>query len=146
MGALPPELVTGVEAVDREHERLFALVEKLSDACGYPENVKCEECPVVPSECYKRAINHLDALVYSIMTHFMKEETLMGCLDRHAAEAHKRDHADISASLVKLSQDTELEKVNLGPRIVKQIVLDYFEQHVINHDRLLASNLKPATS
>lgn len=142
MGALPSALVTGVEAVDREHERLFALVEKLSDACGYPDDVKCEDCPVLPRECYKRAINHLDAFVYSIMTHFLKEEQLMDCLDRREAEAHKRDHAAISAVLVRLSKDTELENVNLAPRMIKQIALDYLGKHVITHDNVLASSLK----
>jgi len=117
---------TGVGFADKEHQKLFDLLNAVHDA--------------VPSG-NKAAIGaKLDALIAYVVEHFQSEEKAMQAKNYDGYAAHKAEHDKLVATCADLQQ-----KFHAGQAEVNQettaFVKDWLDNHIPKVDRAYAPTL-----
>lgn len=143
-GALPAELVTGHPSIDFEHRQLLACMMATRQIChdlrGLPT---CGQCiPERRSLCESDLIRILGDLLTFILDHFKTEEALMRdslllMLDRDVCEAHKEDHAAISASIHEIVARIDPMLTVQRLRELDHLLGRWITNHIMLHDMLL---------
>lgn len=106
-----PALSVGVEEIDEQHRRLFALVNELSEAEGDEETGRA-----------------LAALTSYAAEHFALEERLFAERRYPGAEEHVREHAAFAAKLRGFAADYAAGGEGLERRL-----LDYLKAWLTGH-------------
>jgi hemerythrin-like metal-binding protein len=143
--ALPAELVTGHPSIDFEHRQLLACMTATRQIChdlrGMPTCGQCiSERRIL---CESDLIQILGDLLTFILDHFKTEDALMRdslllMLDRDVCEAHKEDHAAISASIQDIVARIDPMLTVQRLRELDYLLGRWMTNHIMLHDMLLA--------
>ncbi len=121
------ELTVGYNIVDRQHQRLFALVRGLeSEVLAKPQ----------PGVAREELAWHLNELVNYALDHFAMEQSL---LEKHGypeASGHCREHLNLAGELLRLQGRFRGSNAS----ILAAEVLAFFKSWVVNH--ILSSDLQ----
>lgn len=127
--AWDPALETGNELVDSQHKYLFSLLNELLAAAAPDSSASVADV--------------LDRLTLYAATHFGEEERLMESsgFPADSAEAHKREHRDLSQKTRQLVIDYRLGKV---PSVipVAEFLCGWLGHHIEQEDRGLIEHLR----
>lgn len=141
MATLPATLRTGVDLIDREHERLLELESRLTQFCtkaGEP----CGTCDISrQSECDKTLSQLFAELLGFMAEHFQHEERLMIDLPTEISSAHKFEHAEISARFASLVRRNERKTMLATPGELSEIVTHWLGRHIECWDIPLADHI-----
>lgn len=113
------EYLVGVEMIDREHKRLFALVEHA--------NHLVKEWTV--GDSYDEIVSILRELKDYTEVHFADEESYMRSIQYEGYEAQKRAHEAFISRL----EEFDLEKVEENPREYLVSLIEFLLGWLINH-------------
>jgi hemerythrin len=123
-------LVTGVPAIDEQHQSLFAVIDELIEACAKGQS---------------RAIigRMLNNVFDTVKEHFYDEERLQTQYAYPGMIAHKKLHAQCVSSLMAIMS----EAAAFGPNDaliekVKSKLADWFTEHINTDDKRLAAFIK----
>lgn len=117
----------GVEAVDREHAKLFRIMTRLLDV---PDDTKSSQ------NTYKEGIKYLEA--YS-MTHFSDEEAYMRSIRYNGYAHHKWIHDNFrDKTLVTLKRDLEMSEYS-RPSILRfmEVMSRWLTEHIMGEDQAI---------
>lgn len=113
-------LETGDETVDRQHIRLFELVNELTDAI---------EAGTAPEAIRGFWIE----LVRYTNTHFIDEESLMEACRYEGLAEHRAQHADLTGQTRVLAEYCWSENV-CEPLDLAVFLYDWLVQHILQYD------------
>lgn len=123
-------LKVGHGLIDRDHQRLVALINQLGEAMSAGQGK--DVCGAV-----------LDELVDYTKTHFANEERLMAAHGYADAPAHRAEHAslidDVEEFRVKYRAGTATLSVFL-----LRFLMEWLTHHILESDKKLARALPPA--
>jgi hemerythrin-like metal-binding protein len=134
-------LMTGIESIDREHAQLVFHEGLLAGICctGQEDCFACEA--ERRTQCNRQLTTAYEELLGLLIDHFQSEERLMACLPRELAEAHKKEHADLSERLASLARAPRDLPVLTRPGVLHEIVSRWLTEHVTQWDIPLAERL-----
>ena len=127
-----PVLLTGVEAIDRQHGELFAKIGALLDAARARQG-------------RAQVPEMLDYLGRYVVEHFATEEKVMDAAGYPKLEAHRQEHRQFVKEVEALRRD--LEKEGATPLVVIRVgarVTEWLREHIYRTDRLLGEFLRGA--
>ena len=135
-GAMPfvewrDEFSVGVEAFDRDHKRLFSLLNKVHGA------VRAGKSPEIVARI-------LAALNIYVNFHFSEKEALFLRANYPGYEVQQREHRVFSAMLEEIRQDFENAASERLPRQVLETLKDWLCVRNIKADRAFAEYLSRA--
>lgn len=120
-------LKVGHSMIDRDHQRLVGLINKLGDAMSSGQGK--EVCGAV-----------LDELIDYTRTHFANEERLMAAHGYGNSAAHRAEHAklidDVQAFRIKYASGTATLSVFL-----LRFLMEWLTHHILQSDKKLAAEL-----
>ncbi len=117
----------GVEAIDREHAKLFRIMIRLLDV---PDDIKFSQ------NTYKEGIKYLEA--YS-MTHFSDEEAYMRSIRYNGYAHHKWIHDNFrDKTLVSLKKELEMSEYS-RPSILRftEVMYNWLTEHIMREDQAI---------
>lgn len=117
----------GVEAVDREHAKLFRIMTRLLDV---PEDTKSSQ------NTYKEGIKYLEA--YS-MTHFSDEEAYMRSIRYNGYAHHKWIHDNFrDKTLVSLKRELEMSGYSRSSILrFMEVMSRWLTEHIMGEDQAI---------
>ena len=122
-------LKVGHSVIDRDHERLVGLINKLGDAMS--DGHGKDACGAV-----------LDELIDYTQTHFANEERLMATHGYGDSVAHRAEHAklikDVQEFRIKYASGTATLSVFL-----LRFLMEWLTHHILQSDKKLAQALPP---
>ena len=125
------DLKTGVPAIDEQHEEIFAVFDKLTEA-------------IEDGEESKEIGKLLDYLAKYATRHFSDEETLMSLYKYTGLEEQRLQHAQFKDNIGKLSEMLSSGVATKEIAIkVNATLIRYFINHVRKLDREMADVVKP---
>lgn len=134
-------LTTGVESIDREHAQLLAHESRLADICASGSEA-CHACDAERRrQCNQQVVEIYEAMLDLLIEHFHSEERLMACLPRVLAEAHKREHAELSERLEALARPSPGSVILAKPSGLCEIVRHWLSDHIVRWDMPLAAQI-----
>ncbi|MCL2386012.1 MAG: bacteriohemerythrin [Defluviitaleaceae bacterium] len=120
---------TGNTQVDNEHQEIFRLVQKVTDAALSDEDVKVEDT--------------IDFLANYTLNHFANEESLMTESSYPAMPIHKKQHDDFVQEVVALrarvAAETDRAKIETE---IKNVIVNWLVDHVLGSDKLMANHYR----
>ncbi len=123
-------LKVGHGLIDRDHQRLVALINQLGEAMSAGQGK--DACSAV-----------LDELIDYTKTHFASEERLMAAHGYGDAAAHRAEHA----SLIEDVEDFRI-KYHAGMATLSvfllRFLMEWLTYHILQSDKKLAHALPPA--
>ncbi|OGI23654.1 MAG: hypothetical protein A2287_08530 [Candidatus Melainabacteria bacterium RIFOXYA12_FULL_32_12] len=127
---LKDELITGVEEIDKQHAELFEKFDRLLLACN--NRMEIEEI--------RNIINYLEKY---ISIHFISEEKLMEKYDYPDKKSHIMEHRFFDENFISIKkvfkeQGGSIEFV----RQIKQLLVNWFVQHIESVDKAFAEFIK----
>ena len=122
MYEMKPEYYTGIEAIDKEHTRLFELAQETHD--------------LLNNEILLDKTDSLTALISELInyarTHFSHEEAYMQSIHYIHIHAHNAQHRKFEESLLDFDLDSIEEDFNEQNEAVQNL-LDFLINWLINH-------------
>lgn len=115
-----PRLETGDEAVDRQHMRLFELVNELTDAIEAGVGTEATR-------------GFWIELVRYTNTHFVDEESLMESYRYEKLAEHRAQHSDLTGQTRVLAEYCWAENV-CEPLDLAVFLYDWLVQHILQYD------------
>lgn len=115
--------LVGIEQVDREHQKLFQLADKIYDCLAVDA--------IVPMSEIRAAIAEL---IDSTKTHFANEELLMGSTDYPDLEEHRELHAYLISRIEDFETSVELGE-QITPVDAYEFLCDWLGDHIQSKDR-----------
>ena len=113
------EYLVGIEMIDREHKKLFALVERA--------NHLVKEW--TEGDSYDEIVDILGELKDYTEVHFTDEESYMRKINYEGYEAQKRAHA----AFVSRLEEFDLDKIEENPREYLTSLIEFLLGWLINH-------------
>ncbi len=119
----------GIEAFDRDHKRLLALLNKLHHAveAGHSQEVLARV---------------LAALNIYVNFHFTEEEELFLRTNYPDYEPHRREHRKLTAAVEEIRQDFEKSASDALSQRVLEFLRGWLYDHHIRFDRAFAAYLE----
>jgi hemerythrin len=114
-------LSVGVEALDRQHQHLIALLNRLRDVIHGPD-----EIAVVG--------NVLEELVSYVGYHFAEEERLMAEAGYPHFELHRNSHAEIAKTVGDMLRTYQADPSSLAAGELHEYLTDWVILHIGNED------------
>lgn len=127
---------TGIVWVDRDHQDIARLINRLADACAGELSGPDEDDPA-PRSTPATRIGALDDLIDRMREHFDAEEKLLRAIDYPSLQAHSCEHAMQLAELSEVRRDL-LKDGSLCPETL-QGIKRWFLEHAIAEDSHYAS-------
>lgn len=144
-GPLPPSLSTGHKYIDFEHRQLLASMTATRQVClDFLNFSDCANCgPGRRALCESELIRLLGDLLSFILDHFKTEEEIMRdsllvMVDRDLCEAHKEDHAAISATIQEIVSALDSRHTVSLLRELDALLGVWIAHHIAMHDMILA--------
>jgi len=128
---LTPDLFTNYEPMDRQHRRLFELVNRLSDS-------------VADGHSNKELLPIIDSLADYTVTHFRDEEEILRKVKYPDLDAHIQIHKHFIATVSKARSDFSQGKGMVATELIK-FLTDWLVLHIGVQDKKYSSyarNLK----
>lgn len=119
----------GHSAIDRDHQKLVALLNDLSDAME--EGHGMDVCGSV-----------LAQLIAYTKTHFAMEEQLMSAHHYPAESAHREEHARLVQEVVAFQAEFEAKTSILSVSLL-HFLRKWLTHHILESDKALARALAP---
>ncbi len=108
----------GVEEVDRQHQRLFALLNRFIENFGGPDKAGL-------ADVLEEMVNYIDF-------HFKCEE---GYLQAHPdIEEHRREHFSFVRKTLQLQKDYLQDKADITLDVL-QFLVSWLKNHILGMDR-----------
>lgn len=121
MEQLPPEMLIGIEELDRQHQGFLELLMRLQEATD---------------KRYGYAIaTILTEITVQARIHFTVEETLMRMLGFPEVDAHHAQHVELASHLDRFKRMAQDHEVAAG---VSEFIRTWLTQHVSTYDRRFA--------
>jgi hemerythrin len=119
----------GIEAFDRDHKRLLALLNKLHNAveAGHAQEVLARV---------------LAALNIYVNFHFTEEEELFLRTNYPGYETHRREHREMAAAVEEIRRDFEKSASDALPQRVLEFLKGWLYDHHMRFDRAFAEYLE----
>jgi hemerythrin len=121
------EYSVAVEAIDQQHQKLFAMVNELHDAMK--DGKGAQTAPRI-----------LKQLVEYVCEHFALEEALMAEVHYPELARHKVEHDKLTTEVAKLLQDIESGKTVLSMKLL-QFLRSWLQDHIVGCDKKYTSYL-----
>lgn len=121
------KLMLGHSQIDRDHQRLVALINQLSDAMTGGKGK--EVCGKV-----------LDELIQYTRTHFAMEEQLMAAHRYAGAFEHKAEHAKLVNQVLEFKSKFDDGTATLSVALLRFLV-DWLTHHILVSDKDLARTI-----
>lgn len=144
-GPLPPSLSTGHKYIDFEHRQLLASMTAARLVClDFHNFTDCTSCDSARrSLCESELVRLLGDLLSFILDHFKTEEEIMRdslllMVDRDLCEAHKEDHAAISAKIQEIVSALDSRHTLSLLRDLDALLGAWIAHHIAMHDMILA--------
>ena len=112
-----------VPQIDREHQKLFQLADKIYDSLAADV--------IVPMQDIRTALGEL---IDSTRIHFANEEALMAATGYPGLQDHKRLHAELIGTISALATN-EVAEERLTPVDLYQFLCSWLGDHIQAHDR-----------
>ena len=123
------KLKVGHSVIDKDHQRLVALINKLSDAMSAGQGK--DVCG-----------NVLDELIAYTQTHFATEERLMA-VHRYADEPrHRAEHAKLIQEVIDFRNKFAAGTATLSVSLLR-FLMDWLTYHILESDKALAKGIPP---
>jgi hemerythrin-like metal-binding protein len=134
MATLPSSLRTGVALIDKEHEYLLDLVDRLKRMCNYgPDD--CEKCGYEKWKgCDGMVCDMMGELLIYMLEHFRHEEKLMTDAPSILKELHIEDHANLSKHLADALRNNDPGRTLLRPSDLENEISQWLGRHITKHD------------
>lgn len=128
-----PEYAVGVQQIDGEHQRLFALADRMHRALLAGKG--------------KEALDALLAeLVEYAWRHFAHEEQLMQRIQYPAYQEHRRQHADLRSEVLAMQRRAASGELTMTIEVM-QFLMEWLKRHTLSSDRGIATYLaRPANA
>ena len=121
------EYSVAVEAIDKQHQQLFAMLNELHDAMKAGKGA--QEAPRV-----------LKNLVEYVCEHFALEEALMAEAHYPELARHKAEHDKLTSEVAKMVQDIESGKTVLSMKL-QGFLRGWLQEHILGTDKKYMSYL-----
>lgn len=122
-------LKVGHSVIDRDHQRLVALINKLGDAMSAGQGR--DACGSV-----------LDELINYTQTHFANEERLMA-LHRYGDESrHKAEHVKLVQEVRDFKARYDAGTATLSVSLL-HFLMEWLTRHILESDKALAKGIPP---
>ena len=146
------DIDVGNPEMDRDHQALARLIEKVGDVCRHSHSsdpeCNCDKCPEgKPKLCFDALTDIGHEIMVQILDHFHHEDELMKSLPRdrstreHCAE-HRREHVRFSSRYNKAVAQIDARHPVIGLRTVNAFIFDWIRGHILEYDMKLATLLK----
>ena len=120
-------LKLGHSLIDRDHQRLVALINALGDAMSTGQG--SEVCGHV-----------LDELIDYTKTHFAREEQLMSRHHYAATSEHKAEHAKLVREVVEFKGKFDAGTAVLSVSLL-HFLMEWLTHHILESDQALARSI-----
>lgn len=123
-----PDYATGNDAIDREHQALFVMVNHLQRA-------------ITEGEATSQLKTRLDRLAQETIAHFQHEEALMVAQQYPGFDRHKQSHDNLLAKVGKLVQGFEPSEGTYRADLIQELVRflsDWLAHHIKGEDHKMA--------
>ena len=110
-----------VEAIDKQHQKLFAMVNELHDAMKAGKGTQT-------------APRILKKLVEYVCEHFALEEAMMAEAHYPELARHKAEHDKLTSEVAKMLQDIESGKTVLSMKLL-QFLRSWLQDHIAGVDK-----------
>jgi hemerythrin len=117
-----PEFSVGIEEIDRDHERLFALLNELQAA-------------VVAGTGREVLGKVLDELLHYVSYHFAHEEALFLRTNYPGQKAHERKHRALTATAKEIQEDFQTDISDALPQQVLEFLKNWICEDILGADR-----------
>ena len=122
MYEMKPEYYTGIEAIDKEHERLFELAQETHELLN--DNLLLDKT---------ENLNYLiSELINYTKIHFSHEETYLEQIRYGQIEAHKKQHREFENKLTAFDLDSAEDNFELQNETVQNL-LSFLVNWLISH-------------
>lgn len=121
--SLPADLVTGIDVIDADHDRLFGLVELFREA-KTDQNLGLLKTVVV-------------GLVEYTVYHFRKEEIGFRACGYAEADRHVAEHRKLEATAAQVEKDLDSNPDSFTPEKMQEIddfLVDWLDNHIRKSD------------
>ena len=108
------DLRIGVDALDKDHQLLFALMNKITHRSANDMDVD----------------KIIDTLLNYTVYHFQREEMVMEVCEHPGLEAHRRLHQDLNAKLQKLAEAWAEDRSPLALSSLRKFLRHWLSRHV----------------
>ncbi|TGY97981.1 bacteriohemerythrin [Petralouisia muris] len=122
MYEMKPEYYTGIEAIDKEHTRLFELVQETRD-------LLCDDLIIDKTD---NLIHLLSELINYTRTHFSHEEEYQRSISYPDIDAHMIQHRKFEDKLMEFDLDSLSDDYNGQNEVVEEL-LGFLTSWLINH-------------
>jgi hemerythrin-like metal-binding protein len=123
-----PEYAVGVPEIDREHQGLFALAERLHSAMRAGKGGEF--------------LNpHLDELIEYTRDHFAHEETLMKRIGYPYYEDHCRQHEELRTKVREMGNRAAAGEISMTIEVM-QFLLSWLRSHTTTSDRRIGTYMR----
>jgi hemerythrin len=119
----------GVQIIDEQHKRLFALTNELYEKCRLGENA-----------VHDQFIKTLHAMVEYVVLHFSTEEKIMGQIQYPRIAEQKEQHAAFTRKVLEESKKFESGKHGIPLELV-HFLKDWIISHIAVFDKVLADHI-----
>lgn len=123
-------LSVGVEEIDRDHQQLVAMINKLFGACLVPET----EAAAV------KAI--LDELIAYTRDHFDREIRLQEEMGYPEVDEHRALHQELIDKANALRAELDETSANAMGNAVERLLRDWLVEHIMGHDKPLGDYIR----
>jgi len=120
---------TGVAAIDRDHQGLFALI---NDLYNKIRSGSSEDSIGVT----------IEALVVYVEAHFEREETLMEICDYPGLDGHRAAHCKLTAQVMAYKRDFEASPENFDAAGFMGFVTNWLTNHILQDDMAYVPSIK----
>ncbi len=121
------EYSVAVEAIDKQHQQLFAMLNELHDAMKAGKGA--QEAPRI-----------LKKLVEYVCEHFALEEALMAEAHYPELARHKAEHDKLTSEVARMLQDIESGKTVLSMKL-QGFLRSWLQEHILGTDKKYMSYL-----
>lgn len=129
MYEMKPEYYTGIEAIDKEHERLFELAQETHELLN--DNLLLDKT---------ENLNYLiSELINYTKIHFSHEETYLEQIRYGQIEVHKKQHREFENKLMAFDLDSAEDNFELQNETVQNLLsflVNWLISHILKVDML----------
>lgn len=123
-----PEYSVAVESIDKDHQKLFEIVNRLFRSMSKGEGSKIISSLV-------------DELQSYTIYHFNREETFFRLTNYPNAYIHQQEHASFIVKVKDFKQKINSGNVSFSPDLL-EFLRDWLMNHIMNSDKMYSEHLK----
>jgi len=121
------DMSVGVSEFDTHHKRIIALINKLQSSVAQDDGS-------ITRDVLTEVSNYT-------LYHFFAEEELMDQYGYPGAEAHKKEHIELTSKTLQLMDDAFRNRTNIGDAVLDFLV-SWLKQHIMITDKQYSAFFK----